>query len=242
MPFYKATHKNEWFFVELSLQQISEMINPYLSCRSSNPDKIDLAEFELIKSLFEIVDNKILLSTLPKSNKIGESGKTLLEITDDNKVEVHNSAFAIDLPKNVDAYYDGDKRIYFQKFSKCKSLFKDFDVFYQIASRDEKESFFEIDFFEIGELDPDAINPREAAKIARILDNEDINFNDNTFRQKVVDYADKYPKSGVSVTQNNRLKMHEKSDLSSIIKLLEENFYTSELTDTPMQSPNAKPL
>lgn len=226
---------NELYYVELDQEQKNKMVDPYIDAVNAGAEHVGQAEYSAVNAIYRISGRRLVLSRVTSNARVGENGKTML-MFGDNNVAVSKLSFAIDFSGKVDAYYDGVNRIYFSKFSRAKSLFRDFDEFYQEAWYDDKESFLETDLFAVGEIEPEDISSAETSKIAEIRNNHRLDLEDSETKRKILDYARKYPLSGVVLNADGRIKITTKDDLKCTINLLTQRYYTSEVTGEVLEA------
>ena len=218
-----------WYYVELDEEQKEKMVDPYIEAANSGSDKIAQPEYHAINAVYKKKARQLILSRVNASARVGENGKTLLTFGED-AVTVSKVSFAIDFSGEIDAYYDGEDRIYFTKFSKAKALFRDFDEFYQEAWEDDKEEFLASDLFAVSEVTSDDITPAMTQQIADIRANHKLDLDNDEVAQRVRSYARAYPLSGVIVNNDGKIKVATKDDLRCTIKLLTQRYFTSEIT------------
>lgn len=240
-PLYIPESKSEWFYVELDLEQIDEMLGPYRESNTLGTNKIEQAEYININAILEFKDRKILFSRVSNAARIGEKGRTIINFEEDT-LKVNYIQHAIDFSSSIDAYYDGQKRIYFQKYSRAKPLFKGFEVFYQNTSRTDKELFLEHELFAVSDINIDFIGIREAKLIESIAKNPDLDLSDPTVRTNIRNYANNYPHANVRVNDDDKLKIASKEDLTAVLKLLSERYFTSEITGQKFEARSSTKL
>lgn len=240
-PLDTEIEKDAWQFVELDAEQVESMIDPYTSVKDENGiPEMDQAEYAQVQTVYMVNGAKIVFCRVGKSEIIGENGKTLLTFTEDGAI-LKQSSFALDFSGVADAVYDGEsKRLYFKNIARVKPLFKGIDIFHQEATRDEKQAFLSNGFFAVGAINPDYISLKDAQRIAAILENNQIDLEDDETQQKIRSYINKYPSSGAGVDDEGKLIINSKDDLRATLKVLDQKFFTSELTDEKYEASNIK--
>jgi|GEM_PF-3116484 len=234
---YSPTDTNTYdlYYVVLNQEQIEKMVDPYIEAAGLESEAIRQPEYAFMNAVYMINGRSLLIAKVNNSARIGENGKTLIEFGE-KSVSTSTVSFAIDVPSNIDAYYDGKDRIYFEKFSRAKSLFKDFDEFYQEAMFDDKELFLRHKLFDVGAVNPNDISPQQTSQIADIQANDQLNLEDKETVDKIKQYIKTYPLSGVVLTPEGKIKIMTKDDLRCTIKLLTQRYYTSEITGEVLEA------
>ena len=228
---YSPTDTNTYdlYYVVLNQEQIEKMVDPYIEAAGLESEAIRQPEYAFMNAVYKIYGRSLLIAKVNNSARIGENGKTLIEFGE-KSVSTSTVSFAIDMPSEIDAYYDGKDRIYFEKFSRAKSLFKDFDEFYQEAMFDDKELFLRHKLFDVGAVNPNDISPMLTAQITDIRNNDNLDLDDTKTIEKIKQYIKAYPLSGVILQDDGRIKIATKDDLRCTIKLLTQRYYTSDIT------------
>lgn len=238
---YSPTDTNTYdlYYVVLDQEQKEKMVDPYIEAAGLESEAIRQPEYAFMNAIYKINGRSLLIAKVNNSARIGENGKTLIEFGE-RGVSTNTVSFAIDVPSEIDAYYDGKDRIYFSKFSKAKSLFKDFDEFYQEAWFDNKEQFLRHELFDVGAINPNDISPILTSQIEDIQANDQLNLEDEETVSKIKQYIKTYPLSGVVLTPEGRIKIMTKDDLRCTIKLLTQRYYTSEITGEVLEAKGSK--
>jgi hypothetical protein len=223
------------YYVELDQDQKEKMIEPYIDAVNAGTDQASQLEYNVVNAIYKKSGRRLVLSRVNSGSKIAENGRTILSFNE-KSINASKLSFAIDFSGEVDAYYDGADRIYFSKFSRAKSLFRDFDEFYQEAWYEDKESFLDSDLFAVSEIEPEDIGTAETNKISEIRNNIHLNLEDEGTIAKIQAYARRYPLSGVVLNADGRIKITTKADLKCAINLLTRRYYTSEVTGEILQA------
>jgi len=234
---YSPTDTNTYdlYYVVLNQEQIEKMVDPYIEAAGLESEAIRQPEYAFMNAVYKIYGRSLLIAKVNNSARIGENGKTLIEFGE-KSVSTSKVSFAIDVPSNIDAYYDGKDRIYFEKFSRAKSLFKDFDEFYQEAMFDDKELFLRHKLFDVGAINPNDISPILTAQITDIRNNDQLDLDSTETIEKIKQYVKTYPLSGVILQDDGRIKIATKDDLRCTIKLLTQRYYTSDITGEVLEA------
>jgi len=234
---YSPTDNNTYdlYYVVLDQEQIEKMVDPYIESAGLEAEAIRQPEYAFMNAVYKINGRSLLIAKVNNSARIGENGKTLIEFGE-RSVSTSTVSFAVDMPKEIDAYYDGRDRIYFAKFSRAKSLFKDFDEFYQEAMFDDKELFLREKLFDVGAINPNDISPQLSQQIGDIRANDQLNLSDEETVEKIKKYVKSYPLSGVVLQTDGKIKIATKDDLRCTIKLLAQRYYTSDITGEVLEA------
>jgi len=229
----ETTH--DMYYVELDQEQIEKMVDPYIDAINMGVEAISQPEYNAVNVVYKVNGRRLFLSRVNAGARIGEDGRTMLQFHEKH-VEVEKVSFAVEFSGDVDAYYDGQDRIYFSKFSKAKGLFKDFDEFYQEAYYDDNELFLGNDLFDVGEITTDDISPAETKVIAEIRGNHNLDLEKPEIADKIRNYVRSYPLSGVKINKDGKLKITTKDDLKCVTKLLTQRYYTSDITGEVLEA------
>lgn len=227
----RKLEKDEWYFVTPSIEQKSEIIQPYLNTISSSDgmNPITAKEYPFIRAICLIEKNNIgseriiLTRVFPRFFTLS---KKILKWHDGPKLEKQHSS--VDFTGSIDAFWNGSM-LYFKSYADIKLVFSGLENFYRIATESEKNDFLQKDFFECSNgYQNVSVKTRNLRKIAAILDN--IDWSDSNIKQKYIDYAKKYPKLNVGITENGKLKIDSNKDITNIMNILEERIYTTPIT------------
>jgi hypothetical protein len=234
-PVEGAESTYDLYYVVIDQEQKEKMVDPYIEAAGLEAETIRQPEYVFMNAIYKTNGRSLLISRVNNSARIGENGKTLIEFGE-RSVSTSTISFAVDMPSEIDAYYDGRDRIYFSKFSRAKSLFKDFDDFYQEAWFDAKELFLREELFDVGAINPNDISPQQTSQIEDIRANDKLNLQDKDTIDKIKQYIKTYPLSGVVLTPEGKIKIMTKDDLRCTIKLLTQRYYTSEITGEVLEA------
>ena len=229
---------HDLYYVVLDSEQREKMIEPYLDAVNAGLSPIAQEEYNSVDVIFRTTGRRLMFARVASSARIHENGKQLL-VFGESDVSVSTVSFAIDVKGEVDAYYDGNDRIYFAKYARAKPLFKNFDEFFQQAWYEDKENFLGSDLFAVSEIEPEDISVADTKLIAEIRANLNLDLDDPATRKKILDYAGRYPLSGVIVNSDGRIKITTKEDVKCTVRLLTQRYFTSEITGEVLEARGA---
>lgn len=140
------------------------------------------------------------------------------------------------LNNKTDAYWNGkEKRLYFFNYSHIKKLFPGIEKFYREAQKADIEKLEKISFLDVKS---DNFSNRSRQKIAIMMD-EDIFANKNL--ETLKEYAENYGKT-LPITNENKILIKSNQDLDLLYKVVNELFYTSEITKEKRETNSVTPL
>lgn len=233
----RKRQQNEWYYVELTDDQKQEMISPYLSKAESSADlnRSTKDDYQNIESVYRILDPDIIFTRITDGYKI--ENKMFLNFHDTGHATLETQKCAIAFNGVPDAYFDGDRRLYFRDFSKIRVLFDGIEVFFREATRSEKEAFLKKDLFDVDQnLTPDIIGQRASLQIAAILNDNSINLDDQESHEKIFSSIDKYPEASVVLSDLGKIYIRDNKELTRVLNLLSSRYYTSDITGKKMES------
>ena len=232
----KKLHADEWYYIDPDETQQKDMFASYYqaldSSGSLNP--ITIQNYNEIKVLYLIIEEesdsskkvkKILFSRVFPRYKIEQ--KKFLRIIENDPTLITQSN-SIDITGKIDAFWNGQKLI-FKSYSTIKPLFMGIEDFYTIATEQERAQFLNDDFFYFPSGKNMYIGDRNLKNIAYIIREKNIDFSDIKLRKKYKKYAHKYS-ADINFTNNNQIQIKNNSDLSKAIKVINEHFYTGEVS------------
>lgn len=230
---------DEWFYIDLSEEDIRTMISPYLEVGRSSADHniVRTVDYKNIEAVYKITGNKIIFSKIKDSYRI--ANKLVLWLAE--QPEIKKYEHGIEFNGTVDAYYDGAGKLYFKSYSTIRPLFPGIEKFFRAATDEEKEQFLSNDFFSVNEANI-KIGIASAKRIAAILDDERIDLSNEETRNKIREYAQRYSEAQINFDENGKLIINNNKDLSCTLKLLSGRYYTSEITGEKMEAHDASKL
>lgn len=234
----KTLETDQWFYVEMNVEQKQGMLGDYIDLPQSSADlnHTRADDYKSIEAVYKTLDNnEIIFTKITDSYKV--ENKTLLTFYDTENVEITRQENSIVFSGKPDAYFDGESKLYFKKYNTIRSLFSGIEDFFRAATHDEIDKFLKNDFFDVDQnVTPETVGQQAAKRIASVLDDDGIDLDTDTGRNKVIDYADNYPEAGVEVSDLNKIIIKDTKGLGGVLSLLGSRYYTSEVTGKKMQS------
>ncbi len=234
----KKLDQDQWFYVEVDDMQKQSMLGTYLELPQSSADlnhaRVD--DYKDIEAVYKTLENnEIIFTKITDSYKI--ENKILLKFHDTENAEITHQQNSIVFSGKADAYFDGEKKLYFRNYNTIRPLFPGIEDFFRAATHDEINKFLRNNFFDVDQnITPETVGQRAAKNIASILDDDGIDIESDTGKSKVLEYAANYPEAGVEVSEIDKIIIKDKKDLGKVISLLSSRYYTSEVTGKKMQS------
>lgn len=229
---------SEWFYVHLNDEDKAQMIGPYLPAAISTADANNIVsnQYKELTTLYLVSnDNQEKLKIIFNRvfDKFHIESKTFLKFINSNEATVTKEKDVIEFNNSIDAYWDGGtSKLYFKSYSTIKPLFKGLEKFYRIATSEEVGSFINSEFFKVEKsFKSETLGERALKHIASIIDAKSINLSDLTIRTKYNEYAKGYSESGFSISDDGKFILTKTSDLTHVINLLQEKYYTSQITN-----------
>lgn len=241
-PLDVDSEKGAWVFVELDAEQAEEMVEPYLDPLRGDIESILAVDYQSADVVYRVSGDKVVFKKIGSAMRIHENGKQVISFTDKGAT-IERMSFGLDFNGVPDAFYDQNtKRLYFTTFARVRPLFKGIDVFYQDVTMDEKEAFLENSLFAVGDFNVNYLSLNDTKKLAAINESQRYNFADEAVQQKIIEYALNYPSAGVGVNDDRRIIINSRKDFSATIKLLEQKFFTSEITGEKFEASKTKKM
>ena len=236
---------DEWLYIDL-LNHKEEIITPFLDLFKStailntfDDDSFSSIDFLITKAK---ESNELILKKITKAKRL--ENISILQIkgrqVGPSALKVINIPNGIELDGNIDAYYDGNNRLYFKNFNKIHNIFKGIDIFYREANEEEVASFKNSACLELSGYTRE-IGIRNLKMIAIIKDNPKINLDQPEYIQQMISQASNFDAITLSV-ENNKFIINNESDLSQFLKLALGRFYINPLTDDKMLANTAKTI
>lgn len=245
-PDYKLGN-NEWFFVDYSTCDksiINYIKSTYFDTFKSTSKISNLTKDNLSKLYFLIYGVhssstwKLNFQVLPKTSLIKE--RDFLDLSSP-KIKYEHYTNVLDFKNFIDLHIDEkDKMIYFKKFTHLKAIHKDFIDLYKAASAKEVKDFIDnvnkSTLFSITYTD----SPQEQnlKRIKYILDNKKL-----TILSKVPEiktYISKYSIDLIEV--GSKYQVTSNKELTEFIKIVDENYYESEITKEKRETNSTKKI
>lgn len=233
----RRLESEEWYYVELNPEQISSMINPYILNEQTSGDlnKAVQSDYESIEVVYKVEESRAIFTKITDGYRV--KNRTLLKFHDLEQVQVVQEHDSILFNGDVHAYYNGAGKLYFRDFGKIRSMFRGIDVFYREATQEEKRKFLDDELFDAREIDVDHIGQRDSARIAMVLNDEIINFEDTTTHENIIAAAQKFSDiTELEITDTSKIVLNDTNDLKRILNIILSRYYVSEITGQKMES------
>ena len=238
---FEANPKNwvegQWQFIVLTEEQKEEMLGGYVTeAGAMGLDTMTKDQYAEARAIYQ-VEAEEMLFTKVASRHVLQSKKYVSFGEKPSLVEQGNS---IVLTGEVDAYYNG-RLLYFKKFASIQSLFPGIKKVYKEATEHTTNEFLSSELFELKEeMSSDFIGLRNRRMIAAIIDGNTVDLKDPDAHAKYLSYAQDYNLD--LEIENGKIALIDNSDISSVISLFGESFYTSEVTKEKREVRTSKKL
>ena len=238
-PEIKLEHE-EWFYIEIDDVHIS-MVKEYEDKFSNTAGLNDVTEeeFSQIDLIFRKVENDgLVFQKITKSRRMVDKSilKWIPNIGKPERTIIENG---IELKSEIDAYFDGNDRLYFKNFRTIRSLFKGIDDYYRIASQAEVDEFKEFNLVcFVKEFKIKTNN----LKMLAVLKDYGIDLNDVAVKSTLLRTYSQYPRQEFDLDQNNIFQIDSNKKLTSFLKLALGRLYTNPITHDKMEANYAKKL
>lgn len=230
----QGLEEDEWYYVDLDTDQIESMLSGYFGAATSSGDQnvVTGSDYKDVDAVFLVQGTTILFTKITAKYRV--ENKRFLSF--EGTPSLDNETKAIEFSGIVDAYYDGNGRLYFRNYSRIRTLFNGIEDFFKAATVEEKQAFVGFSLFSAEQLDIGRIGMRASRRIAAILADTSLNLEDAETQAKIRQYANKYEGCGVVCDDNNKLVIATTKDLDGVLNLLSGRYFTSEITGDKMQA------
>ncbi|MFT9266986.1 Kiwa anti-phage protein KwaB-like domain-containing protein [Oenococcus sp.] len=234
----KTREEDEWFYIQID-EPHKQMINDYADCfsNSASLNEISDKDFSKIDVIAKQETNGIIFQKITPSKRMVKA--SILRKPLDKKAEINTIDNGIELTSKVDAYYSEGK-LYFKYFSTIRSMFKDIEEFYRVATSDEVHQFKEMSLVSVGKNFND-LGTRNLKMLAAIKDDSEINFSDVEFRNRMFEEYLNYPDLDFQV-DNGQFVINTKKQLNLFLKLALGRLYENPMTRQKMEASSAKAI
>lgn len=229
---YKA-EDDEIYYVDLSGDD--QILEKYIQASTSSVDipVITKQDFPDLNVIYVVDDSenikfqRVWTKYYFKRGFLGFSGSSVCTIKQNDTI--------ITLTGNTDAYYDAsEKRLYFKNFMTIKSMFPGIEMFYRVATAEDVKNFKDTPIIDFDENDV-KLSDTSRRKIADMIDSGVLN---NSKLSALQSYAEKYNQS-LNVN-NGKIKIAHDSDIRLLYKIVNELFYTTEISHRKRESNSVK--
>ncbi len=236
-PEVKLEHE-DWFYIEIDDDHMP-MVKEYGDKFSSTVSLNDVTEeeFSKIDLIFRKVGNdELVFQKITQSKRMVDKSilKWLPNIGKPERTIIDNG---IELKSEIDAYFDGNDKLYFKNFRTIHSLFKGIDDYYRIASRAEVNELKRVDLVSFSDFEIKSNN----LKMVAILKDDEIDLSDTSIISTLLTSYVQYPEQDFKVSEGKFIIDSNKS-LTSFLKLALGRLYTNPITNHQMEASSARRL
>ena len=230
----------DWFYIEIDdihMPMVKEYGDKFLSTVSLND--VTEEEFTKIDLIFRKVENDgLVFQKITKSKRMVDKSilKWIPNIGKPERTIIENG---IELKSAIDAYFDGNDRLYFKNFRTIRSLFKGIDDYYRIASQAEVDEFKQ---FNLVSFVSDFEIKTNNLKMLAVLKDYGIDLNDIGVKRTLLRSYSQYHNQEFELDENQNFIIDSNRKLTSLLKLALGRLYTNPITHHKMEANHAKKL
>ena len=230
----------DWFYIEIDdihMSMVKEYGDKFLSTVSLND--VTEEEFTKIDLIFRKVKNDgLVFQKITKSKRMVDKSilKWIPNIGKPERTIIENG---IELKSAIDAYFDGNDRLYFKNFRTIRSLFKGIDDYYRIASQAEVDEFKQ---FNLVSFVSDFEIKTNNLKMLAVLKDYGIDLNDIGVKKTLLRSYSQYPNQEFELDENQNFIIDSNRKLTCLLKLALGRLYTNPITHHKMEGNHAKKL
>ena len=230
----------DWFYIEIDdihMSMVKEYGDKFLSTVSLND--VTEEEFAKIDLIFRKVENDgLVFQKITKSKRMVDKSilKWIPNIGKPERTIIENG---IELKSAIDAYFDGNNRLYFKNFRKIRSLFKGIDDYYRIASQAEVDEFKQ---FNLVSFASDFEIKTNNLKMLAVLKDYEIDLDDIAVKSTLLRSYSQYPNQEFELDENQNFIIDSNRKLTCLLKLALGRLYTNPITHHKMEANHAKKL
>lgn len=236
-PEAKLEHE-DWFYIEIDddhMPMVKEYGDKFLSTVSLND--VTEEEFSKIDLIFRKVGNdELVFQKITQSKRMVDKSilKWLPNIGKPERTIIDNG---IELKSEIDAYFDGNDKLYFKNFRTIHSLFKGIDDYYRIASQAEVNELKRIDLVSFSDFEIKSNN----LKMVAILKDDEIDLSNTSIISTLLTSYEQYPEQDFKVSEGKFI-IDTNKRLRSFLKLALGRLYTNPITSYQMEASSARRL
>lgn len=230
----------DWFYIEIDdihMSMVKEYGDKFLSTVSLND--VTEEEFAKIDLIFRKVENDgLVFQKITKSKRMVDKSilKWIPNIGKPERTIIENG---IELKSAIDAYFDGNNRLYFKNFRTIRSLFKGIDDYYRIASQAEVDEFKQ---FNLVSFASDFEIKTNNLKMLAVLKDYEIDLDDIAVKSTLLRSYSQYPNQEFELDENQNFIIDSNRKLTYLLKLALGRLYTNPITHHKMEANHAKKL
>lgn len=230
----------DWFYIEIDdihMSMVKEYGDKFLSTVSLND--VTEEEFAKIDLIFRKVENDgLVFQKITKSKRMVDKSilKWIPNIGKPERTIIENG---IELKSAIDAYFDGNNRLYFKNFRTIRSLFKGIDDYYRIASQAEVDEFKQ---FNLVSFASDFEIKTNNLKMLAVLKDYEIDLDDIAVKSTLLRSYSQYPNQEFELDENQNFIIDSNRKLTCLLKLALGRLYTNPITHHKMEANHAKKL
>ena len=244
-----SLHNDEQFYLEPTDDQLYDTLSAYEAVirNTSTLNSITPNDYNDISSLLFFDTSRdstieIFFSRIYPNRSIIKN-KTFLCFSPTGEVKVNEIVNSVEISGSCDAIWDGE-RIYFRSYNTVKPIFSGIADYYKIATPEQAKSFLESGGFSFDGTTSatdfrNKVRERNLKRVAAILDEGEIDLSKKKTRRKYQKYAEKYNRQ-LSFDEEKRILLKTNANLTEALKIIEENFYTSEVSGVRKESEASK--
>ncbi len=227
-----------WYFIVLTEEQKEEMLGGYVTeAGTMGLDAMTPDHYSQVKALY-MADAEQMLFTKVASRHVLQSKKY---VTFGEKPVLSEPGNAVELSGEVDAYWNG-RLLYFKKFASIQSLFPGIKKVYKEVTEQVTNEFLSSELFELkAEMSSDFIGLRNRKLIALLIDGKTVDLKDPETYGKYVAYAREY-NLDLEIAEDGKIALLDNADISKVINLFDEKFYTTDITREKREIRTSKKL
>ena len=228
----------DWFYIEIDddhMPMVKEHGDKFLSTVSLND--VTEEEFSKIDLIFRKVGNdELVFQKITQSKRMVDKSilKWLPNIGKPERTIIDNG---IELKSEIDAYFDGNDKLYFKNFRTIHSLFKGIDDYYRIASQAEVNELKRIDLVSFSDFEIKSNN----LKMVAILKDDEIDLSNTSIISTLLTSYEQYPEQDFKVSEGKFI-IDTNKRLTSFLKLALGRLYTNPITSYQMEASSARRL
>lgn len=229
----------EWYFIVLTEEQKEEMLGEYMSLGGNRTaDPIHADHYDQIRAVYLVSGEETLFTKI--TSRHVSAAKKYVAFDEKGKSRVAEQSNAILLTGEVDAYFNG-RLLYFKKFALVRPLFPGIQKVYKELTETVTNEFLSSTMFELKEeMSGEFIGLRNRKMIASLIQGKTVDLTDADTYGKYVEYAKEYNLD--LEIDNGKIALIDNADISKVISLFNETYYTTDITREKREIRTSKKL